>query len=186
MVGLDMKRAAKTQRRADSKEPPLMNRIRLRAKRRTLWLRSLGQGESVLTDPRAAILDSEIDIILAGSSGRGAGPEASFYAKEPSARALTKAIKIADRQTRDEEWWLRLGSEFAVSQQELDLLSLGLAVEIDPLLCRAYGYLNDDATACHPTPWLAASLFQWPSLTHFSAKSRDRALESGATRRRTL
>jgi hypothetical protein len=165
-----MKRGARTQYRTDFKEPPFMNRIRLRAKRRTLWIRSLGQGELILTDPGAAILDSEIDRILTRSR-RGANSESSLYAKEPSARELTKAIEIADEEARDEESWHRMASEFALSQQELDLLSLGLAVEIDPLLRRAYGYLNDDATACHPTPWLAACLFQWPALTRFSPKS---------------
>jgi hypothetical protein len=40
---------------------------------------------------------------------------------------------------------------------------LTAAVDLDPGLRRVCGYLNDDATACQPTPQLAAGLFQWPA-----------------------
>src|SRR5439155_9920021 len=48
----------------------------------------------------------------------------------------------------------------------VDLLTLAVAAEIDPLLRRVYGYLHDDTTACYATPWLAACLFPDAPLWH--------------------
>jgi AAA+ superfamily predicted ATPase len=170
MVGLDMNGALETAAQAGAMEPPFMHRIRLRAQRRALWIRALGLADLSLTDQGPVILHAEVDRILAGY-GHLAQAETSFYAANPSTRQLTKAIQRADLQAYDDPSWLRLAREFALTQQELDLLSLTVAVEIDPMLRRVYGYLHDDATACYPTPWLAAGLFQWPSVQRFTVTS---------------
>ncbi len=117
------------------------------------------------------ISHTEVDQILAGADVV-AKAEAAFYEKDPAARQLTKAIQLADLQFCRDESWLRLSREFALSQYELDFLSLIVAVEIDPMLRRAYGYLNDDVTACHPTPWLAACLFEWPSAVRLTPRAQ--------------
>jgi nucleoside-triphosphatase THEP1 len=165
-----MNRALETADRAEVIEPAFMRRIRLRGQRRAQWIRAQGTTASNLVYEIEAIPHAEIDRILAGAD-LVAKAEAAFYGEDPVARQLTKAIQLVDLQFHLDESWLRLVREFALSQYELDLLSLVVAVEINPMLRRAYGYLNDDVTACNPTPWLAACLFEWPSAIRFTPES---------------
>jgi hypothetical protein len=171
MVGLDMNGALGKADQLDAIGPTFINTIRLRAQRRALWIRAQGSAASNPVHENEVISHTEVERILAGAD-LVAEAEAAFYEKDPAARQLTKAIQLADLQFRRDETWLRLAREFALSQYELDFLSLIVAVEIDPMLRRAYGYLNDDATACHPTPWLAACLFEWPSAVRFTPRSQ--------------
>jgi hypothetical protein len=153
----------------NASEPPFMRRLRLRAQRRALWVRHRGAVASDLAYDEASIADDEVDRILRHTDN-GARMEA-FYADNADAREFTRAIQRADLQARNDERWLQLGRMLALSPYELDLLSLLVAVEIDPMLRRVYGYLNDDATACHATQWLAAGLFEWPVAVRFTAES---------------
>jgi len=147
-----------------------MQRVRLRARRRALWVRSLGSEEFGLEASLAAIAHSEVDRILAGYDELQAA-ESAFYEDDPVARQLSQEIRHADQRSSEDEPWLRLSRLFSLSQPELDLLALTAAAEMDPRLRRVYGYLNDDATACYPTPWLAACLFQWRTVTRFTHDS---------------
>jgi len=165
-----MNRALDTAERIESFAPAFLRAIRLRGQRRALWLRAQGAAEAGLDYPGEAISHAEIDRILSGGEP-AAQAESTFYATDALARPLGKAIKLADAQFRRDESWLRLGREFGLSSYELDFLSLLVAVEVDPLLRRAYGYLNNDATACYPTPWLAACLFEWPAPVRFTPES---------------
>jgi hypothetical protein len=153
--------------RGELVEPAFMRRIRLRAQRRALWMRNYGTAELAFTEQRLAIAHAEVDRILAGIDQQRRA-EILFYAEHPLARQLGPAIELADRAWQEDKAWSRVRKAFALSEPELDLLALTVAVEIDPMLRRAYGYLNDDATACYPTPWLAASVFQWPALMRFT------------------
>jgi len=164
-----MNRAPDTADRALAFEPAFMRAIRLRGQRRALWLRAQGAAADYAYTGEA-IAHAEVDRILGGAEP-ATQAEAAFYADDPSARELGQAIQVADAQFRRDESWLRLGREFALSPYELDFLALLVAVEVDPLLRRAYGYLNNDATACYPTPWLAACLFEWPAPVRFTPES---------------
>jgi hypothetical protein len=150
-------------------EPTFLRRIRLRAQRRALWMRNFGQSDP-LNEPIMVITHAEMDRILAGTEQQRRA-EMAFYAEDQHARRLSRTIELADRSWLDDQPWDRLRQAFGLSEPELDLLAVAVAVEIDPMLRRAYGYLNDDATACYPTPWLAASMFQWPAPVHFSPSS---------------
>jgi ATPase family associated with various cellular activities (AAA) len=145
-----------------STEPAFMARIRLRAQRRILWLRELWMSNMVDGIQGLAISHSEVDRILADPE-QHMSAEATFYAKDSNARHLSDHIHSLDQAVVNECSWIKLHRDFALSPEEIDLLTLVVAVEVDPLLRRVYGYLQDDATAGSPTPWLAASLFQWPS-----------------------
>lgn len=57
-----------------------------------------------------------------------------------------------------DEGWTAIRQVFGLDEQELDLLTLLLAVEIDPGLGRVIAYLHDDGRLMQPTTWLAARL----------------------------
>jgi AAA+ superfamily predicted ATPase len=145
-------------------EPVFMQRIRLRARRRILWLRALWADSLEETTQGLAVSHAEVDRILTDRA-QWAEVEAAFFAHDTEAQALTKPIEAADRRFSADKTWERLRRAFALTDGESDLLSLAVAAEIDPALRRAYGYLHDDANACYPTLLLASCLFQWPAGT---------------------
>lgn len=152
--------------RLRSAEPAFMTRIRLRARRRMIWLRHLWGKNLQDAEQGLAISHGEVDRILIGTE-RDASAESAFYETDTTVRLLNGQIHAIDRWIINDEAWERLHRDFALSQAEIDLLMLAVAVEVDPLLRRVYGYLHDDATASSATPWLAASLFQWSSPIDF-------------------
>ncbi len=145
-----------------STEPAFITRIRLRAQRRILWLRELWMSNTGDGLQGLAISHIEVDRILVDPELH-IGAETAFYDNNSDARHLSERIHFLDQAVVNESTWRRLHQDFALSPEEIDLLTLAAAVEVDPLLRRVYGYLQDDATASSPTPWLAATLFQWPS-----------------------
>jgi AAA+ superfamily predicted ATPase len=145
---------------APAAEPAFMARIRLRARRRVLWLRSLwaAEGDGALG---LAISHNEVDRILADGADL-ARAERAFEEEDSAARALTPAIEAADRAAAaDERLWL-LRAAFDLGDAEVDLLTLAVAIEADPWMRRVFGYIHDDATSALPTRWLARQLFSWP------------------------
>src|SRR2546421_5995474 len=144
-----------------TREPAFMTRIRLRARRQILWLNKLWASSLTEEVQGLAISHNEVDRILADPEQHGSA-ESVFYEADAGARQLSKRIHTIERWIVNEDPWLKLRGAFGLSTPEIDLLMLAVAVEVDPLLRRVYGYLQDDATASSPTPWLAASLFQWP------------------------
>jgi AAA+ superfamily predicted ATPase len=142
-------------------EPAFLTRIRLRARRRVLWLRSLWAAD---TSPGMgmAISHDEVDRIL-GDAEALAGAERAFHDSDPAARALAAPIRAADQATAGDELLARLRRDFALRDAEVDLLTLTVAVEADPWLRRVFGYIHDDATSLLPTQWLAGQIFQWPA-----------------------
>ncbi|HMD96330.1 MAG TPA: ATP-binding protein [Terriglobia bacterium] len=147
----------------------VLNRVRLRARRRFLWMRSVW-GNQPAPAPAFAISEAEVERLLEDPAPAAAREEA-FYASDAEARQLSEQINAADQEFgRDETWnWLR--RQFGLSDAEVDLLATALAVETDPPIRRVFGYLQDDATAGFATPWLAARLFGWPSRTSFGPDS---------------
>jgi AAA+ superfamily predicted ATPase len=143
-------------------EPRFVTRVRLRAQRRVRWMRALWEAEQSVPGQGLAISHAEVDRIMADPA-QIAEQEALFYRQDPVADELGRQIELADGQACEHREWKRICDEFGLSQCEIDLLSLAVAVEVDPLLRRVYGYLHDDAGAIYATPWLASVLFQWPS-----------------------
>jgi ATP-dependent 26S proteasome regulatory subunit len=146
-----------------------MTRIRLRSQRRILWMRcqSHSLGESGYTHElngfadSSVITDRQVDRILAAPQVL-ATAEANFYDRDEIAQSLTRQIQMADDLVERDPVWQRLQQVFRLSAVERDLLSLTIALAVDPFLRRVYGYLHDDATMTYPTLWLASMLFQWP------------------------
>jgi hypothetical protein len=146
--------------RAGAAEPPFLTRIRLRARRRIGWLRQLWAHEGSTSG--LAISHEEVDRIL-GEPGDLARAELLFYRTQPAARALDVRIRAADATALLDPHVASVRKAFALSDTEVDLLTLAAAVEVDPWFRRVLGYLHDDATSALPTPWLASELFHWPA-----------------------
>jgi hypothetical protein len=124
-----------------------MQRIRLRAQRRVLWLRALWAESQDGATQGLAITHAEVDRILTDPLPR-AEAEAAFYASDPEATRLSKQIETVERRFLADKAWDRLRRELDLTGPESDLLSLAVAAEVDPALRRVYGYLHDDASAC--------------------------------------
>jgi hypothetical protein len=137
--------------------PAFLSRIRLRAKRRVMWMSAAwNQG---LERERLAISPDEVSRILTDPE-EVAVSEDAFYRIDPVACQLTAEIEAHDAEFRQCPEWTRLKRQFVLSDFEADLLSLAVAAAVDPWLRRVYGYLHDDATVAGATPWLACALFQ--------------------------
>jgi adenylate kinase family enzyme len=147
---------------AATAEPACMARVRLRAHQRVLWMRYLWQSGLMGGEDGVAITHGEVDRILAAPELRHAA-EAAFFTTDEATQAFAAAIQAADVLARNDPPWQHLCREFGLSVWESDLLALLVATELDPWLRRVFGYLHDDATACYPSLWLAAALFEWPA-----------------------
>jgi AAA+ superfamily predicted ATPase len=130
---------------------------------RHVWESSNGSGELGMV-----ISGAEVDRILA-DVGATASDEQAFYRTHPDAASLGAPIREADTETERSSLVTALRSSFALTRPEVDLVTLAVAVELNPWFRRVLGYLHDDATAPYATPWLASSLFEWPESTHLGA-----------------
>ncbi len=178
--------AAEVTPRLQQEEQSWMTRIRLRAQRRILWMRSrsISGGESRIPSNEASIyahafnglaggtviIDDEIDRILADPQVL-ATTETTFYEQDEIAQALTRQIRMADELRAQDPAWRELQQLFMLSAPEQDLLALAIALEVDPSLRRVYGYLHDDALMGYPTLWLASMLFEWQPATRLTSES---------------
>lgn len=134
-----------------------LNRIRLRARRRVLWMSaSWPEGQST---ERLAISTDEVNRILDASSVEA---EHAFYQSDAIARQLTQHIHAQDLEFSRHPGWNRVRQVFGLSDFEVDLLSLAVALDLEPWLRRVYAYIQDDASSGGATPWLVWELFPAP------------------------
>ena len=141
-------------------QPAILQRVRLYAHRRSLWLHHLWSKLDVEMLGEMVISEAEVTHLLRDPQAIQA-EETAFYAQNTEARQLSHQIQAVDRQVAQDQRWQQIQQIFGLSVPEQDLLALAIAVAVDPALRRVYGYLQDDATAGYATPHLAASLFQW-------------------------
>ncbi|WP_287130125.1 AAA family ATPase [Candidatus Cyanaurora vandensis] len=151
-------------------QPAFLERVRLYAQRRVLWLRCLWSQDGLEPDQGLAISHGEVDRILSEPHAL-AQEEALFYDQDPACRYLSLRVQETEAALAQDERWQQLGALFDLSPWEADFLALALAVAVDPLLRRVYGYLQDDATASQATLWLAQGLFRWPVGTQLTPAS---------------
>jgi hypothetical protein len=83
--------------------------------------------------------------------------EVAFIATGDAA-ALGVAIAAAAEELAADPVWVAMSGVFGLDDDEAELLSLVLAVELDPGLARVVAYLHDDGRATQPTAWLAMRL----------------------------
>ncbi len=145
--------------------PTFLTRVRLRAQRYISWLDH--QWASAPGGLGISISPHEVQRILAAT-----GDELAFCEASADARALSSAIHEADAAFAADPFAQRMRQELDLSDVELDLLTLAAAVEADPWLRRAFGYIHDDAAGGLPTPWLARQLFRWPTGVQIGPESK--------------
>lgn len=136
----------------------VLQSVRLRARRRTAWLRKLWSEEGEPGD-RNIVTHAEIDTHLEDRDAPAA--EAAWYASESNLAPLNRELAqietelVADENSRFAE----LHRSFELSQEDSDLLQTCLALALDPALRRVFAYLQDHAGRPYATEELAARLF---------------------------
>jgi hypothetical protein len=148
-----------------------LERIRLRGQRRVLWQRHLWKQTAQVPAQGLAIPHEEADIVCLGLDNRE--EEARFYRQDPAASHITKCITDLEQtlEEKQDSPLAQLAGIFGLLPEEMDMLLLCAAPEIEPRLRRLYGYLHDDASWCAPTPWLSQVIFRWDSSFRLTASS---------------
>ena len=143
--------------------------VRLRAKLQALWARSLWEELPEQTHP-AAISGEEVDGILAG---RQTGPydKLAFFDGNEEADGLIRQLVAAERVLSMNPRWGKLVKVFDLGRRAQNMLLCAVAVAVQPFLGRVYAYLHDQPELVHPTPWLAASLFDDEALAQVTSDS---------------
>jgi ATP-dependent 26S proteasome regulatory subunit len=131
-------------------------RLRLRARRRAMWIRSIWQQDPLRQHQATVTSDGYADALLAGES-RAA--ELAFWCENPEAAALTAQIRKYEERVPGASALDSLVRLFALTPFERDVLLLCLLPELDPALERLYGYLQDDMARRFATPQLALAVY---------------------------
>jgi AAA+ superfamily predicted ATPase len=151
-------------------QPAILQRVRLYAQRRLLWLRHLWSNLQIEMPGEMVISEAEVEHLLQDPQVIQAA-EFTFYQQDGASLQLSQQIRAVNQQVAQDPRWQQLQQMFGLSEPEQDLLALAIAVAVDPSLRRVYGYLQDDATAGYATLHLAASLFQWSGWQSFTPQS---------------
>jgi ATP-dependent 26S proteasome regulatory subunit len=140
--------------------------LRLRIKRRILWLRLKWAKDPLQNYQAIVVSDAQADQLLPGEDWDG---EARYYEENQIAAAITRSLREAEQALSDQLRELfsagqipaieLLGHLFGLTQFDKQVLLLCLAPEIDPTFERLYAYLQDDAKRTYATPRLALALF---------------------------
>ncbi len=150
----------------------MIDRIRLRARLRTAWLRHLWTlGGDREGGRERAITHTEVDGVLADLDAPES--EAAWLATDPGSAPVFAALReveqalAADVDSR----FARLCSTFALDRRDVDVLTACLGPPADPSLERLYAYLQDHAGRGYATDALVARLFGWGRATLLPADS---------------
>jgi hypothetical protein len=146
---------------SDAKLPPdlqlVLRRIRLLAKRRTEWLRTLWAQEG---EPggKHSITNAEMDAALEHRDA----PAAELVWQHSNATRTTGELRLIEKAlaTQRNSRLSLITQTFALRPEDCDLLQLCAAVAIDASLARICAYLHDNATRPYVTEELAARLFE--------------------------
>lgn len=154
----------------------VLSRVRIRARRRVAWLRSLWSEEGA-AGGADTVLHGEVDAILDDLDSPVA--EAEWYARTDLIAPWNRELERVERQLRADgtSRLARLVRLFRLDPKESDLLQACVAGALDPRLLRVYAYLQDDGTRAHVTEELAARLFGHGRASLASATSPLRAWE---------
>src|SRR5690349_14847496 len=123
---------------------------RLRAQRLVLWMEHVWHSGQASPDQGPTIGPGEVTRLLAAEAMQAA--EVAFLATGEAA-ALGAAADAAAAELAADPIWIAIRGAFGLSTEEVDLLALLVATEIDPGLGRVVAYLHDDGRLAQPTPW---------------------------------
>jgi len=134
----------------------VVRRVRARARLLAAWTERLWKEGQTSPDQGLAIGPGEVRRILTDPELEAA--RYLHFRAEGEAARLAEAAAEADDVLAGNEFWGRMVQIFGLSTMEIDLLCLGVAVELDPRLGRVLAYLADDTRATQPTSAIAADL----------------------------
>lgn len=146
-----------------------LQRLRSLLSARALWLRSQWEHDPRLDHASGAIGELHADWLLRGED---AAARETFYATDPRAlRRMALADAAAGQAGELEARMETEGSKppalavlrrlFRLDAEEVDVLVLLLAPELDPSLPALYAYLQDDMSRANATAALAASVLRY-------------------------
>ncbi len=135
----------------------ILERTRLRARRRALWTARQWARNRSSPDQGLAITAGEVARIL--QTVAQTKREATDFLADEEVAALSPAIRAADRALAGDTFWAPMCARFALPEAERDLLALTLTEALDPEFGRVLAYLGDDTRQSRATPWLAVQLF---------------------------
>lgn len=136
---------------------PVCTVVRLRAARKTLWLRQVWAQLPESPHP-AAIQHEEVDRILSNPE-QVLEQEAAFNNENEDAIRLGREIEAAEQELSRDFPWMRMVEVLNLDGIDAQLFTLAAALALDPSLGRAYAYLHDQSEMSHATLWLASTLF---------------------------
>jgi SpoVK/Ycf46/Vps4 family AAA+-type ATPase len=137
----------------------ILARVRARARLQSVWMERLWSDGQTSADQGLAITPGEVHRILTDPTA--ASEHYEQFLAEPEPRNLLLVAEDADSTLATDPFWQHLARTFDLTAHELDLLSLLVAVELDPHLTRVLAYLADDTRATAPTLLAASALFAW-------------------------
>ena len=137
---------------------PVCNVVRLRAARKTLWMRQVWAQIPESPHP-SAIQHEEVDRILSDPGQAFAG-EAVFYRENEEAARLGREILAAEEALQDDPRWKRIIEVLHLTGIDGNLFAVASAVALDPSLGRVFAYLHDQPEMTQATVWLADALYE--------------------------
>ena len=148
----------------------VLDLVRLRAQRLTLWMERVWRTGRSSPDQGLAITAGEVGWLLAGAEAERQA--AAFLGSDPQAAALSVTIHQAQSTLAHDPTFAALIKTFDLDEAEADLLTLLAAAEADPGLQRVIAYLHDDTRLNQPTPDLSARLAGRPRAPWLGATIR--------------
>ena len=139
-------------------DPPWLREVRLRVRRRVLFLRHLWRTSPYAGEEQLAISHSEVDRALAAPDLL-ASQERRFAATDEAAAAIGADIAALADEPQDPRW-THLVHTLGVGPFEEAFLATACAVAADPRLARVLGYLRDSTRPSGATAALTMDLFE--------------------------
>lgn len=153
----------------------IVDRTRTHARLRAAWMERLWNRGQTSADQGLAITSGEVDRILSDPSL--ATEEYLDFLTGPEPSALLRAAEDADAVLAADPFWQRLAQTFDLTASELDLLTLLVAVELDPSLTRVLAYLADDIRVTAPTLLASTALFESAAVAALNADAHMREVQ---------
>jgi SpoVK/Ycf46/Vps4 family AAA+-type ATPase len=137
-----------------------LRRLRLRLRRRVLWLRHHWRHDTLQAYQGLVISEAQADWLL---TGEDRSAEWEFYQRDPEASTVNAALAQAESELATWEQdgtpaLEMLASSFALAPFERDVVLLCAAPDLDPAFERLFAYAQDDVNRRYATTHLAIAL----------------------------
>jgi ATPase family associated with various cellular activities (AAA) len=139
---------------SDTTAARVLRLVRLQARRLSLWAAHLRQRAPAEQDAATGTPAAVARILESEETER----ERQTFFGRGAARALGRQVEAAGAALADDPAWRALCETFCLSPEEAELLTLLVALDLDPRLSAVLAFLSGDEHAPGGTPWMAARL----------------------------